>query len=191
MACSNGDFSFKKNVPSFKINAEVLDEIREGDIVLRQGTGPFSAHIVRFMNEKNALSHCGIVVALNNRLCVVHSISAELSSIDGVQTQELADFFSDVADSNAAIVRPELNTEQRNTFVEYAKNYLSKHIPFDHLFDLKDTAKFSCTELVYFCYTNTTKRNPFQFKEVDQNRLIRFDSFFNPNYFLTVWKAKI
>jgi len=190
VACSNGDFSFNDQPEPFKADTSVFSLIQEGDILLRQGQGPLSTHIVRFMDENRSLSHCGIVCNYNNKLTVIHCISKELSGIDGVQTQSLHDFFADVADSNIAIVRPKLDSIQRSNFVNHAKRYLTKQVKFDNNFNFKDTSQLYCSELVYYSYTNGTKKNPFDFKKTDIVDLMKFDSFFKESYFTTIWEAK-
>ena len=190
VACSNGDFSFNDNLPKYKVDHGVFKLIKEGDILLRQGLGPLSTHIVDFMNEKNKLSHCGIVCKINNQLKVVHCISEELSGINGVQTQSINEFFSDVADSNVAIVRPKLDSLEKTKFVKEANRFLNKKIKFDNYFDFKDTSTMYCSEMVYYSYRNCTSKNPFEFKETKHVSLMKFDSFFKQKYFTTIWKAK-
>jgi len=189
VSCSNGDYSFKDQA-RFKADPEIIHQIQEGDILLRQGMGPMSTQIVRVMAEKNPYSHCAIACLVNDTLKAVHCISPALSNADGVQTQELYDFFCDVADSNVAIIRPVLNDEQKKKFVAEARRYLLQQISFDHKFDFDDTTSFSCSELIYNCYLHSTHANPFLFKTTDNIRLLKFDSFFNHKYFQTIWSAK-
>jgi len=189
VACSNGDFSFKEEVP-YKPGPGILEQIQEGDILLRQGTGPFSTHIVRAMEEEHTFSHSGIVCNIKGKLTVVHSISPDLSGIDGMQTQSLPDFFSDVADSNVAIIRPKMDSLQRIAFTGTALRFLAQKIPFDHHFNFEDTTQIYCSELVYHCYTRAMHKNPFKFKDSGAAEIMKFDSFFQPEYFTTVWQAK-
>lgn len=164
--------------------------MQEGDILLRQGIGPMSTQIVNIMDEKHPFSHCAIVCRINDTLKVIHSISPQLSEADGVQTQNLYDFFCDVADSNIAIVRPKMNETQKLKFASEARRYLAKQVHFDHNFDFDDTTNFSCSELVYYSYKHSVDANPFLFKTHGNAKLLKFDSFFDPAYFTTVWTAK-
>lgn len=189
VSCSNGDYSFKEQ-PVYKADPKIIEQVQEGDILLRQGIGPMSTQIVRVMAEKNTFSHCAIVCRINDTLKVIHSISPALSETDGVQTQNLYDFFCDVADSNIAIVRPKMDSIQKTKFVSEARRYLSQKIHFDHSFNFDDTSNFSCSELVYYCYKHSAPSNPFLFKVQDNTKLLKFDSFFNPDFFSTVWQAK-
>lgn len=190
-ACSHdGDFSFKEDPKPYRPDPAVYQLVREGDILLRQGQGPLSTQIVRFMREKHVFSHCGIVCLINNKYTVVHCISPELSGIDGVQTQTLPEFFADVADSNVAIIRPRMDSLQRHKFTSEALRLLEKKIPFDHYFDMTDSSALYCSELIYTCYNNSMSTNPFEFKESAIFDLVKFDSFFNEKYFETVWQAK-
>lgn len=190
VACSNGDFSFKDSPVAFKANDSVFSLVKEGDILLRQGQGPLSTHIVRYMDEKNSLSHCGIVCQLNNKLMVIHCISKELSGIDGVQTQSIQNFFADVADSNIAIIRPKLDSIELHSFISETKRFLKKQVHFDNYFNFKDTTQLYCSELIYYSYTNSTTKKPFDFKKNETVDLMKFDSFFKENYFTTIWSAK-
>jgi hypothetical protein len=191
VCCTSGDYSFKeKPRPVYKANKKIIEQVQEGDILLRQGIGPMSTQIVNVMNEKHHFSHCAIVCRINDTLKVVHSISPQLSETNGVQTQNLYDFFCDVADSNIAIVRPKMNDMQKLKFASEARRYLAKQIHFDHAFDFDDTTNFSCSELVYYSYKNSVNTNPFLFKIHGNSKLLKFDSFFNPEYFTVVWSAK-
>lgn len=191
VACSNGDFSFKENQVPYKPDPKVFTLIQEGDILLRQGTGPFSTHIVRAINEKHTFSHSGIVCRINGTLTVVHSISPDLTGVDGLQTQKIPDFFSDVADSNVAIIRPKMDSAQRKIFTGTALHYLEQKVPFDHHFNFKDTTQIYCSELVYHCYLKAMHKDPFLFKDAGNGtEIMKFDSFFQPAYFNVVWKAK-
>lgn len=195
MACSHGDFSYKekprpkKGIP-YKTDPKVYSFLQEGDVLLRQGTGPFSVQIVRFMDEIRPFSHCGIVCSINDTLQIVHSISPEFSSADGVQTQSIPDFFADVADSNIAIVRPKMSETEKQTFVNEAKRLLRKQIKFDHNFEFNDSTKLYCSEFVHNCYVKSKKNDPFTLKKDCQVPLMLFEGFFNSKEFTTVWYAR-
>lgn len=186
VACSNGDFSFKEPPAPYKPNPTTFELIQEGDILLRQGTGPFSRYIVRGLKEEHPFSHSAIVCRIKGKLTVVQSISADLSGIDGLQTQSIPDFFADVADSNIAIIRPIMDSVQRKTFTAEALKFLAAKLPFDHHYNIEDESSVYCSELIYHCYRRATAKNPFAFN----NGVMKFDSFFQPEYFTTVWSAK-
>ncbi len=195
VACTNGDFSFKnkpvkKTGIPYKTDKKIFALIQQGDVLLRQGTGPFSVGIVRFMNEKKPFSHCAIVCKVNDTLQVIHSISPEFSSADGVQTQSLNHFFADVADSNVAIVRPIMDSIQKSVFIAEAKRLLIKQVKFDHHFDFEDSTKLYCSEFVHHCYVKSMKNDPFTLMPKSKIPLMLFQSFFDQKLFTTVWYAR-
>lgn len=189
MSCSHGDFSFKDQKP-YRVDPKVFSLIEEGDILLRQGLGPFSTYIVRGLDDKHKFSHCGIACKVKGKLTIVHSISPDMSGIDGLQTQDFKDFFGDVADSNIAIIRPKLDSAQKARFLASALLYLDKKIVFDHHFNYQDDSQIYCSELVYLCYLNATGKNPFLFKKSGKVDIMRFDSFYQPEYFTLIWEAR-
>ena len=121
ISCNSSVKRKKKKKKEPLVSQTVLNEIKEGDVLLRYAQGPFSEKIVEFMGEKNPISHCGVAVNLNGKLKVVHSVSEELSGQDGVQTQELPVFVSDIADSMFIILRPRISDSAKTAIAANAK----------------------------------------------------------------------
>lgn len=191
MACqqaSHGDSSFKKAPYHLPAANSIYHLLREGDVILRQGTGPFSTEIVNVMGEKNPVSHCGLILRTQGKLMVVQSISAELSKTDGIQLQDLQSFIDDTADSNLFIVRYKDTAIAARVATE-ALNLLEKKLPFDHEYNLKDHSKIYCAELPYLCFTKHTGID-FLYRKTEGPSLIRFDSFFQSKYFSKVFACR-
>jgi hypothetical protein len=189
MACNesrHGDSSFNKASVKLPSANQLAPLLREGDIILRQGRGPFSSEIVRVMHEKNPVSHCGIIIRHNDSLVVMQSISKELSGIDGIQLQSLQGFINDTADSNLFIMRC-TDTVLATGIGREALALVDKNIPFDHEYNLRDTRKMYCAELPYYCFNKLTQKKIFKYLKTNGPALIRFDSFFQSKWFTPVY----
>jgi hypothetical protein len=132
----------------YALLSEEVALLQEGDIILRRGSGMVSDIIARLLNEKYELSHCGIVVELQDELWVVHSVSNSVSEVDGMQVHRLQDFVGQSLPNSVVVSR--LHTIQDGTRIaEKAIQYLQREVPFDHHFDLRDTSAFYCSELIW------------------------------------------
>lgn len=136
------------------LNKTPLDtsQFQEGDFVLRRGYGLVSTYIAKNYGGKNQLSHVGIVVQRNSQLNVIHSISKQLSTKEGVIEESLATFISEAKNGKIFIYSPLPGTpKQRQRIAATAKRLAKANIGFDMEFNLQDTTKLFCTELALYC----------------------------------------
>jgi hypothetical protein len=185
-----GDNNFTLRKPSPVIPLAVLDSIREGDVLLRQGRGAFSEKIIEFMNEQVPFSHCGLAIKHKGKIKIIHSVSEELSGRDGVQLQGLKEFSSDVADSIFCIVRPNISPEQIEQIKNIALNYLNNHTPFDYEYNTNDSSQLYCSEFLYYTVGSVMGKEVFMKKDCGNVQLVLFNSFLNPKYFTTIYCLK-
>lgn len=185
-----GDNNLVIRQTSPEIPVAVLDSVREGDVILRQGRGAFSEKIIEFMNEKIPFSHCGLAINYKGKIKIVHSVSEELSGRDGVQLQGLKEFSSDVADSVFCIVRPKISKEQVAKIKEIALDYLKKHTPFDYEYNTEDSTQLYCSEFLYYTVGTVMGKEVFMKKDCGDVQLVLFNSFLNPDYFTTIYCLK-
>ena len=81
--------------------------LQEGDIILRRGYGFFSDIIAQRLNDKTFdVTHSGILYRKNNQWWVIHSLSSDVSPIDGMQEQPLRTFLKYSTPKKILIVRP-------------------------------------------------------------------------------------
>ncbi len=128
------------------------DLLRDGDIILIQGSGYTGDLILLALNEDVPLSHCGMIVYRNDSPRVVHTISPGLSGIDGVRADALDAFTATSQPDSIIVVRPRWSPANRGREHEAAANavrYLERRVPFDNVFDFDDREKMYCTELLY------------------------------------------
>jgi hypothetical protein len=156
--------------------------LREGDIVLRRGEGTVSDFIVAFLKETYPITHCGVVVRRPDGLWVISSESSP--EADGIRCDPLTHFAGYARKGSLAAVRPRLDETQRAALLHASEWYLKAGKTFDKQFDMADTTKFYCAELMYHLFRHATgedylpSRKPLTAYEV-----VHMDNFFAPERF--------
>lgn len=145
-----------KPVAPYNFTKEELFLLQEGDIIMRRGYGVIST-MINNMNENQdyQISHCAIVVkdTSTNELAVIHSVSSDLSDIDGVQMQSIKRFTNESMPKTLVVIRNNSkDTTTRKKVADRALYYLNEKIKFDHYFTLADSSTFYCSELIHRCY---------------------------------------
>lgn len=162
----------------YALSADEKGALNNGDIILREGYGFVSEAIVKKLNERYPVSHCGIVVKDSaNAISIIHSLSGSLMSSDGVQQCSLAEFEKDSRNNSIIIVR--LKEGENEKIAQKAQYYLQKKVPFDHSFDLSDSSHFFCSELII-----RILQDEYQIDITNkQSNDCKFEIFLNPSYF--------
>lgn len=168
---------------TYSLSNEEINQLKDGDIILRHGFGMVSDIIVKTMNEEYDISHCAILVKDKNRFNVIHTVSQSLSDFDGVQSQTLTRFVSDCKENSIIVVRFKGNSD--TLIAHRAKYYLSKKIPFDNDFDIKDSSKLYCTELIWKVIKDTYHVDIFkeQLLEHDKKSQYLFKTLWDTSHF--------
>ncbi len=133
-----------------------VDSLLAGDIVFRRGEG-MASDIVTYKDRDGKYSHVGIIVDSDSGLMVVHSVPGEhpqQSGSDVIRIEPINQFFAPEVSHNGEIMRIDLDSEQRKRLSSLAIEKVSRKIPFDHNYDLTDTASLYCTELLQLLYKN-------------------------------------
>lgn len=145
----------------FKPNEKAL--LQEGDIIMRRGYGVVSSMISNMNDATYNLSHCAIVVKEpDGKFAVIHSVSSDLSDIDGVQKQGLDRFTNESLPQTIVVIRHKGGDTLIGHQIALAANeYLKQEIKFDHHFDLSDSSTFYCSELIYRVYGDVFQKDCF------------------------------
>ncbi len=114
--------------------------IRPGDIVIRR----FEGYVDKWLIP-GYWNHAGVYVGHINgfegeKTQVVHAVS------DGVIVEDILDF---MRTDEMMILRPDPNLIEKG--IQRAIDVIGS--PYDFGFDFKDCNRFSCTELIAYCYT--------------------------------------
>ena len=128
-----------------------LNQLQEGDIILRRGYGFFSDIIAEKLNDSIFdVTHSGILFLKNKEWYIIHSLSSDASDIDGIQEQSLSDFLKYSVPNKILVVRTKNITKQQGKqIVSQAKYYLTKKIPFDKYGIIDEPSQMYCTELIW------------------------------------------
>ncbi len=149
------------------------------------GNGWISQFICKTLNDTVQLSHCGILInSVKGDFDVIHVLSKEISSIDGVQRCTLDQFTADSQKGSIHIVR--MKSDLAHLLTEKATYYLNKKIPFDHTFNPQDSTAFFCSELLLHILKYHAGIDLFPFPPTN---LPKFSLFFDKRHFTNVLPA--
>ena len=118
------------------------------------------SHAVMLMDSEGEYSHVGIVVDTMGRKMIVHAVPGEPDfegDVDRVKLDSVEKFFSSVYAVRGAVTRPADSLCARRA-AQKAKELFRRGVLFDHDYDLSDTTKLYCTELVLFVFENAGQK---------------------------------
>ena len=133
-----------------------IDILQAGDIAFRRGES-IASEVVLYNDIDGRYSHVGLIVETDSGLMVVHSVPGEITtqeSIDIIQLEPINHFFARNVSVRGEIMRMKLDSAQRNMLSAMALRKVQEKTPFDHNYDLSDTTKLYCTELIQLLYKN-------------------------------------
>lgn len=128
--------------------------ITAGDLVFRKGIGVKTQAVLR-ADSMGIYSHTGIVVMQDSVLKVVHITPGERpqgEQVDRIKIESIADFWRKDRAQHGAVYRLKENRLSKAAS-EQALRLLKKGVLFDHDYELEDSTKMYCTELVWYAYT--------------------------------------
>jgi hypothetical protein len=169
----------------YKLSDDDKSLLQNGDIIMRKGEGFVSSVINDIFNTGYNLSHCGIVLKNEEgKLEVIHTVSSELSSYDGVQIESIDKFVRESVLNTIMVVRYKADSLTRNQIAEASKSYLSRNKHFDYKFDINDTTEFYCTELIHYSFIDVFKKDMFPERlTTDHPDFLGLDAFLDPKKF--------
>jgi len=117
--------------------------VQDGDIICRLGDRFWSTYFKDVSPEDKRFSHIGIIRISNGVITVIHAEGDTGHGRDFVNEVPLLDFIKIAR----AIGIYRLNEINRNELSNMALEYIG--VPFDWQFDMYDSLKLYCTELLY------------------------------------------
>ena len=128
--------------------------LREGDVVFRRGSGLISRAVLA-ADEDGQFSHIGIVVRKGNDWMVVHAVPGEpefKGDSDRVKMEPITSFFCSEKAKSGAVMRVKADSTVCCSAARRAKALYHKRVLFDHAYDLQDSTRMYCTELIEYVY---------------------------------------
>jgi hypothetical protein len=123
--------------------------VQEGDLVFRRGQG-LASRAVLAADRYRVYSHAGIVVRDSGQWRVVHAVPGEAGG-DRVKMEPLAVFFRPQRALKGAVMRVEDASTAQRAAVR-AVELFRRNVGFDHGYDLDDTTRMYCTELIHHVF---------------------------------------
>jgi len=155
--------------------------IKSGDLVFRQGRGIFSELFSNIGDVDSIFSHVGIVYKEKNDVFVIHTEANEFTGVGFAKVEPLSSFISRSNSITYDFYRvKELNNKNENIVLKTALKYVANKIPFDINFNLKDSDKLYCSELVYKAYKSAG------ISIIDKPTIIQLPGFSRPKAFKAV-----
>ena len=169
-----------------------INQIKDGDIILRYGYGLVSDIIVETLKQKYNISHCAIICKKDSsKTKVIHSVSSTISDFDGVQEQSLSSFVNDSKANSIIIVRYKSPDSLRNRISERAQYYLDKKVPFDNLFNINDSSEIYCSELLWLVFKDEFKVDLYKDSYNEKKDYFRFDIFLDTSKFEIIFNHNL
>jgi hypothetical protein len=104
--------------PNYRLTAEEKSLLQEGDVILRRGEGFVSSVINNLSESEYQISHCAILVKKDSVWHVVHTVSSDLSDVDGVQTEPLDKFTGESVENTIVVLRFKADSLQRQQIAD-------------------------------------------------------------------------
>ena len=129
-------------------------QLDEGDLVFRRGSGAKSQAVL-YADKTGKYSHVGIIVKDGSEFMVVHITPGERSAgetEDKIKMERLEVFFARDKAQQGAILHFIDSSECSQQAAQHAKMFFEKEILFDHDYNLDDSIKMYCSEMVWRAY---------------------------------------
>lgn len=170
-------FWFTVNAMGYRLKGEhyrtVINLIQPGDILIRR----FEGYIDKWFIP-GWWNHCGIYVGEvdGKPEQIIHAVS------EGVIQEDFLNFMRTDHMMMLRLKDPDQNPERIKQSIQIATSIVGK--PYDFGFDFKHSNRFSCTELVAYCYPGIIRTT----KRLGKQTIIA-DDFANANTLTTVWDS--
>ncbi len=173
----------------YRLSKEEIALLEDGDIILRQGFGLVSESISRTLSEEFKISHCAIVrKPTPDSIIIIHSVSSSLSDVDGVQSCGLKKFVQESQKGTIIVTRFKSAGNKSNSVIsDKADYYLQKQVKFDNSFDIRDSSKFFCTELIWKIIVDEFQMDILNIDQPDQISANKFGVFWNSPHFEVIF----
>lgn len=131
-----------------------IQDFRPGDIVFRRGES-VASRMVLINDPDGEYSHVGVIIQGDSSLMVVHALPGTVPTQDGedlIRLETLHEFFAPENAIYGKVMRLPLDSTQQAELTRRALTKVATHTEFDHDYDVADTTKLYCTELLQLLY---------------------------------------
>lgn len=128
-------------------------EMLPGDLAFRTGTGLYSKMLNAASTDTVYYSHIGLVAQLDSQWVIIHAVPQELdgpSDFERVKMESVKQFFDPSYALHGELVHTGLVAGR--DMIDAAVGFVRDSIRFDGAFNLTDSSKLYCTELLWLLY---------------------------------------
>lgn len=142
-------FASKGQIEQMRVIIDTA-ELRNGDLLFRNGNGVESRFVTRVGGGE--YSHIAMAYRNENGWMAVHAVPGETENAgdtDFLKIESIKDFYKPDRARSGAIARVNCSGHQAEASLKYAIDKAKQKFEFDHKYELADSSKFYCTELIY------------------------------------------
>ena len=159
--------------------------ISVGDLVFRKGRGFWTPYFVKASTREKRFSHVGIVSAVENgKVLVLHAEASEVSGQGAVKEEDWTKFFTKTLEG--AVYRYDGDKETAKRFAEEGRTKIG--VPFDFFFDLSESERLYCTELVRDTINEVVGEELIGFSMISGRPFITLDDIY-ASHFTKIWDS--
>ena len=129
------------------------DQMRPGDLACRTGTGFYSMMLNATAADTIHFSHIGLLLQIDSQWVVIHAVPNEAEGpddFDRVKMETVKQFYDPVHALHGELIHTGFVAGDRMT--DAALGFVRDSVRFDSAFDLTDSSKLYCTELIWLLY---------------------------------------
>lgn len=161
---------------SWKVKAPIALEL--GDLVFRRGQGAWTHFFVNASSREKRFSHVGIVSGVGDEINLIHADADEYTGRGCVHTEKWNGFFENALE--CAVFRYEGDSVVASNMVVNAKRRLG--VEFDSLFDMSETNKLYCSEMVRIVVNEASKTNLVGYSEICGRKVVALDDLYRTGF---------
>lgn len=128
--------------------------LRNGDLLFRNGCG-YESHVVTNMSAGD-YSHVGIAYRTEEGWCVIHAVpgEAEEGEPEVLKCETIDEFYRCDRAKAGACARVHCADSLADAAARHAMRLVERRVEFDNDYDLEDSSRLYCTELVRLVYAD-------------------------------------
>ncbi len=129
------------------------DSLQVGDIIFRRGQS-LASRIVLTADVEGNYSHIGMVVHINGKNMALHAVPSNQELPQRIKLESIEDYFAINLAQRGAICRLALSPSKQQVLNSAALSLYSQGVEFDNDYNMADSSKLYCTELIWHLYKN-------------------------------------
>ncbi len=159
-------------------------DLEIGDLVFRKGYGLWTKYFIGCSTRERRFSHVGIVLGLERGGVLIHADADERTGTGCVRVEGWRGFYADALE--CAVFRFDGDSSVASNIAINAKRRLG--VKFDSAFDMDETNRLYCSELVRLAVNEAVGTNLVGFTKVCGRNVVAIDDLYR-NGFLRIYDS--